>query len=116
MNLSQGPPLRIALAQINTTVGDVTGNARKIIAFIEQARTLGTDLVVFPEMAITGYPPEDLLLKPDVIVFGFQVVTEPCLKLWDFHAGADGSDVESFLKRSGKHVSGVDQCAENCLQ
>jgi len=76
MNLSQGPPLRIALAQINTTVGDVTGNARKIIAFIEQARTLGTDLVVFPELAITGYPPEDLLLKPDFIAANQRALDE----------------------------------------
>jgi NAD+ synthase (glutamine-hydrolysing) len=56
--------IRIALAQINTTVGDLAGNARKIGEGIEQARKLGVDLLAFPELAVTGYPPEDLLLMP----------------------------------------------------
>lgn len=55
--------VRIALAQINTTVGDIVGNECKIIEYIERARELGADIVAFPELAITGYPPEDLLLK-----------------------------------------------------
>ncbi|ODN30984.1 NAD+ synthase [Fervidobacterium thailandense] len=55
--------IRIALAQINTTVGDIHGNERKIIDYIQRARELGADVVAFPELAITGYPPEDLLLK-----------------------------------------------------
>ena len=55
--------LRVALAQINTTVGDLNGNAAKIIANIAAAREAGADVVVFPELAVTGYPPEDLLLK-----------------------------------------------------
>jgi NAD+ synthase (glutamine-hydrolysing) len=61
------PILRIALAQVNVTVGDVPGNVRKVIAYIEQARAVGADLIVFPELTITGYPPEDLLLKPGFI-------------------------------------------------
>jgi NAD+ synthase (glutamine-hydrolysing) len=56
-------PLRIALAQIDTTVGDVAGNARKIADGITRARDRDASLVVFPELALTGYPPEDLLLK-----------------------------------------------------
>src|SRR3954447_6965895 len=56
-------PLRVALAQINTTVGDIPGNAQKIREHIERAREEGAQLVVFPELAVTGYPPEDLLLK-----------------------------------------------------
>ncbi len=64
MGLSQ---LRIALAQINVTVGDVTGNVRKITTYIEQARAVDADLVVFPELSVPGYPPEDLLLKPGFI-------------------------------------------------
>src|SRR5215472_18900983 len=59
--------LRIALAQINTTVGDLCGNARKISEHIKRARNTGARLVVFPEMAVSGYPPEDLLLKPSFI-------------------------------------------------
>jgi NAD+ synthase (glutamine-hydrolysing) len=59
--------LRIGLAQINPTVGDLKGNVRKILDYIGRARELGVDLVAFPELAVTGYPPEDLLLKPDFI-------------------------------------------------
>jgi NAD+ synthase (glutamine-hydrolysing) len=56
--------LRIALVQMNSTVGDLDGNVRRITAWIRQAKKAKADLVVFPELAITGYPPEDLLLKP----------------------------------------------------
>ncbi len=59
--------LRLALAQINVTVGDLSGNVAKIRDWLEKARGQSADLVLFPEMAITGYPPEDLLLKPDFI-------------------------------------------------
>jgi len=55
--------LRIALAQINVTVGDLDGNKRKILHYLDQARALGVDLIAFPELVVTGYPPEDLLLK-----------------------------------------------------
>jgi NAD+ synthase (glutamine-hydrolysing) len=54
---------RLALAQINTTVGDIPGNTAKIIEYLERARDLQADLVAFPELAVTGYPPEDLLFK-----------------------------------------------------
>jgi predicted amidohydrolase len=53
--------MRIALAQINPTVGDLTGNRRKIEEFSTRAAAAGAELVVFPEMALTGYPPMDLL-------------------------------------------------------
>ncbi|HQL41260.1 MAG TPA: NAD+ synthase [Candidatus Omnitrophota bacterium] len=59
--------IRIGLAQINTTVGDLAGNQKKICAYIGKARQSGCDIVVFPELAITGYPPEDLLLKKHFI-------------------------------------------------
>src|SRR5436190_21338448 len=55
--------LRVALAQIDTTVGDLEGNAAKIIAWTERALGLGADVVAFPELAVTGYPPEDLVLR-----------------------------------------------------
>jgi len=54
---------RVSLAQINPTVGDIEGNTRRIVDGIAQARALGADLVAFPELAVTGYPPEDLLFK-----------------------------------------------------
>jgi len=56
--------LRIALAQINLTVGDIDGNASKIEAGLARARESRADIVLFPELTLTGYPPEDLLLKP----------------------------------------------------
>jgi NAD+ synthase (glutamine-hydrolysing) len=59
--------LRIGLAQINSTVGDIPGNTAKIVALIDRAWALGVDLLCFPEMAITGYPPEDLLLRYDFV-------------------------------------------------
>ena len=59
--------LRVALAQLNPTVGDLAGNTRQILEWVERARDGGADLVAFPELAITGYPPEDLLLKPSFV-------------------------------------------------
>ncbi|MGA2670603.1 MAG: NAD+ synthase [Dehalococcoidia bacterium] len=59
--------IRFGIAQINSTVGDLSGNTRKIVEFIDRAKSLGVDLLTFPELAITGYPPEDLLLKPQFI-------------------------------------------------
>jgi NAD+ synthetase len=59
--------MRIALAQINTTVGDIAANARKILQFVALAKSGGAALVVFPEMSVIGYPPKDLLLKPQFI-------------------------------------------------
>jgi NAD+ synthase (glutamine-hydrolysing) len=59
--------LRLALAQINTTVGDLDGNAALIADHLRRAREAGADLVCFPELALTGYPPEDLLLRRSFI-------------------------------------------------
>ncbi|MCE9626510.1 MAG: NAD+ synthase, partial [Candidatus Eisenbacteria bacterium] len=59
--------LRIGLAQINPTVGDLDGNSALVVAAIERARAQGVELLAFPEMVIPGYPPEDLLLKPAFI-------------------------------------------------
>jgi NAD+ synthase (glutamine-hydrolysing) len=58
---------KVALAQLNATVGDIDGNTEKIVEHIEKAREKGTDLAIFPELTITGYPPKDLLLKPSFI-------------------------------------------------
>src|SRR5581483_9237290 len=52
---------------MNSTVGDLSGNTRRIIERIDEARAFGADLVAFPELAVTGYPPEDLLLKPSFL-------------------------------------------------
>src|SRR4051794_2198539 len=59
--------MRLALAQMNTTVGDLQGNTARILEWLERARAQGADVVAFPELAITGYPPEDLVLKPSFV-------------------------------------------------
>ena len=59
--------LRIGLAQVNPTVGDLEGNVRLVLDWLERARALGCDIVAFPELVLTGYPPEDLLFKPAFI-------------------------------------------------
>ncbi len=59
--------MRIALAQVNPTVGDLEGNARLVVDWIDKARAQGADIVCFPELVVTGYPPEDLVLKPSFV-------------------------------------------------
>jgi len=59
--------LRVALAQIDTTVGDLAGNVARIVEWTARARALGADLVAFPELAVSGYPPEDLVLRRSFI-------------------------------------------------
>src|SRR5687768_11712566 len=69
-------PLRIALAQMNATVGDIDGNARIIRDHLERASDEGAQLVVFPELAINGYPAEDLLLKTHFLAAGRRALEE----------------------------------------
>lgn len=66
--------MKIAIAQINTTIGDFDGNAAKIIERIRWAEGAGVDIVVFPELAVCGYPPRDLLEKPSFISHNLQTV------------------------------------------
>ena len=67
---------RVAIAQVNFTVGDLKGNCMRMIKFIERASELGVDIITFPELAITGYPPEDLLLKPKFIEDNLEALRE----------------------------------------
>jgi len=59
--------IRIALGQINTIVGDLWGNVRRMVSAAAEASAAGADLVCFPELAVTGYPPEDLVLRPQFV-------------------------------------------------
>jgi NAD+ synthase (glutamine-hydrolysing) len=68
--------LRISMAQINPTVGDLAGNRDKIIDYINRAKKLGSDVVAFTELAVTGYPPEDLLLKPQFVKDNLRTLKE----------------------------------------
>jgi NAD+ synthase (glutamine-hydrolysing) len=68
--------MKIALAQINTTVGDFAGNLKRILEYLRRAGQRNADLVVFPEMTITGYPPKDLLDRPDFIEANLRVLED----------------------------------------
>lgn len=68
--------MKIALGQINPTIGDFSGNSRKIIECARQAHSLGAEMALFPELAVCGYPPRDLLEKPAFVARSQQVVNE----------------------------------------
>ena len=74
--------LRVAAAQINPTVGDLAGNVERILASVREAEQLGCDLVAFPELALTGYPPEDLLLKEGFVADARQALEEVAAASW----------------------------------
>ncbi len=87
--------IRIALAQINSTVGDITGNTKRIISYIKKAKKADADIVAFPELAVTGYPPEDLLLK-------HQFVDDNIKAIDHIKAAADGiTAIVGFVDRKG---------------
>ena len=77
--------MKIALAQINPTVGDFVGNTKKILEYAARAEELGARLVVFPELAICGYPPADLLEKSSFVARAEQATSE--LAEWTARAG-----------------------------
>ncbi|MBI2858620.1 MAG: NAD+ synthase [Chloroflexi bacterium] len=102
--------LRLAMAQINCTVGDLEGNAAKVIQYAGEARRLGVDLIAFPELAITGYPPEDLLLKPAFVADNLRMlakVVEATSGLTAIIGHVDASDDlynSAAIARDGKLV------------
>jgi NAD+ synthase (glutamine-hydrolysing) len=89
-------PLRLALAQVNATVGDIAGNVQKVLSACGRAREAGAALVVFPEMVLPGYPPEDLLLRASFV--------EENLAAWREVAGSvrGVTVVAGFVDRDGK--------------
>ena len=82
------PSVRIALGQFNAIVGDLSGNVEKMKVFWDRAAQAGADLVLFPELAICGYPPEDLLLEPEFVQANLDALREV--------AGATGDTVRLF--------------------
>ena len=78
--------VRLALCQINSTVGDLTGNVKKIVDRIKKMKEFGPDIIAFPELAVTGYPPEDLLLKPHFIDDNIKALEEIVESVADFVA------------------------------
>jgi NAD+ synthase (glutamine-hydrolysing) len=87
--------LRLAMAQINVVVGDIEGNTEKILAWVDRARDSDADIVTFPELALTGYPPEDLLLKPQFIDANLAAIDKVVTKTRDITA------VIGFVDREG---------------
>ena len=69
-------PMRLALAQINSVVGDIDGNAARVVEWLGRAREGNADLVLFPELCVTGYPAEDLLLRPGFVRAARRAVQE----------------------------------------
>ncbi|MFA6079204.1 MAG: NAD+ synthase [Candidatus Omnitrophota bacterium] len=90
--------LRIAISQINQTVGDLDGNLKKMSEHIRKAASMGCDIVAFPELAITGYPPEDLLHKEQFVTDNLKA-----LKKLAGHVN-DITVVAGFVDRKGKHI------------
>ena len=110
--------MRIALAQINSTVGDLAGNVARIITGIEQAREAGADVVTFPELAICGYPPEDLLLKQSFLRDSYDAMqevagrTEGILTVVGFADAIDGNVYNAAAVIDDTHVIGIYRKAE----
>ncbi|HVE91343.1 MAG TPA: NAD+ synthase [Actinomycetota bacterium] len=92
--------LRVALAQVNATVGDVDGNARVVREWIERARDAQADLVAFPEMVVTGYPAEDLLLKPSFIRANLQALAKIATDARGICAVVGFADLDTDLRNA----------------
>ena len=94
----QKETFRIAVAQLNCTVGDLEGNAHKISQYIDRAKGLATDIIVFPELAISGYPPEDLLLKPGFVKDNIMVLKGLARSVGDIIA------IIGFIDMRGRNI------------
>ena len=90
--------LRVGCAQINAVVGDLDGNAERVIAAYDAAVAEGCDLVVFPELVVTGYPPEDLLLKPAFVAAAGETVAKLAERTGECVA------VIGYPERAGEHL------------
>ncbi|GGG91514.1 NAD+ synthase [Silvibacterium dinghuense] len=97
--------MKIALAQINPTVGDFDGNSRKILEFAARAAEGGAELVLFPELSVCGYPPADLLEKPAFLTRAGQVVEEIATKTAGLGIAVVVGYPTPAPHGSGKHVS-----------
>ena len=98
--------VRIGLAQINATVGDITGNEAKILRYISEAQKSGVDIVAFPEMALTGYPPEDLLFKSGFIEANLNALARIAKKTRDIIVVTGFIDRKDDLYNSAAVITG----------
>ncbi len=104
--------LRVALAQINTTVGDLEGNADKILDYVAQARDQGADLVAFPELTLPGYPPEDLLIRSRFVDDNIKALKHVASQVHGITAAVGFADADADLYNAAAvlhegEVSGV---------
>ena len=99
--------LRLAGAQINPVVGDVDGNVERILAAYRQAAAQGAHLAVFPELAVTGYPPEDLVFKPSFLAASRAAVALPMPLVAPVtrHVLASTGTIPSLLMEHDSHRS-----------
>ncbi len=104
--------LRVALAQMNPVVGDLEGNVRRMVEWMHRAAERGAHVVLFPELSVTGYPPEDLLLKPDFVEANLQAIAEVARHATDVVAVVGFVDRANYLHNAaavcaGGRVQGV---------
>ncbi|MBI5560846.1 MAG: NAD+ synthase [Deltaproteobacteria bacterium] len=102
---------RIAMAQINPFVGAFAKNAEKILAFTEAAVKAGCDLVIFPELAVTGYPPEDLLLKPSFVEDNLKCLSGLSRRIRDITAVVGFVDKAEDIYNAAAIIHGGEVCA-----
>src|SRR6478736_344375 len=91
--------MRLALAQINTTVGDLDGNRERILQAMSEARNAEADLVLLPELAVTSYPPEDLLLRPGFIRAAEESLHEIARDLYNACAVCADGEVKAVYRK-----------------
>src|SRR5450631_416402 len=104
--------LKISLAQINPTVGDLAGNTRKILEYTGLAQKAGADLAIFPELAICGYPPEDLLLKKHFVADNIKALDALSKKIHGLYLAVGFVDSDA----GGKVYNAVGLIAEGKVQ
>ncbi|MGB1680848.1 MAG: NAD+ synthase [Acidimicrobiales bacterium] len=105
--------LRLAIAQLNTTVGDLDGNVARALEMVAQAEAADADVILLPEMTITGYPPEDLVLKPGFVadtraaLEKFAAGTSRIAAVVGFADGADGDVWNAVAVCAGGRIHGT---------
>ena len=104
--------LRVAICQINPTVGDLEGNAALAVSALARAEAAGADVAVFPELAITGYPPEDLVLRPGFVAASRAVLTGFASRTGDCVAVVGFVDGEGESRRQVPDMAGVESFSD----
>src|ERR1044071_6114454 len=102
--------VRVGLAQVNPTVGAIEANARLVVDWMGRARAAGCDLVAFPELCLTGYPPEDLLFRPAFIEANLRALDRVA------RASTDLIVVVGFVDRQDDIMNAAAVCHEGAVR